>query len=271
MPESNGTLVADLGTRSRCAPARRRRVAVDDAGGLHPGYQRLVSLAAETAQLQGPMGELKHALLCGCHQSHHDPQKCISAPYPGFLLCQDSFFVANIPGLGDIKGLGNLYLQSVVDAHCSLAFAELYRLGSASAAVDILQDRVLPFYAQQGVKIERLLTDNGREYGRKFDTRYLYESFLIHEGIEHIRCDAVHSTAGNPVCAWFHGILEEEFFLPALRQNFHLRLDSLQSDLDAYLKYYNCEHACPGVRTQGRTPYRAFLDALEARQKEAVR
>jgi hypothetical protein len=268
MPDVNGMLVEDLEMLPRLRPLRRRRLGVDYTGDLHPGYQRLVSLASETEGLQGPMGELRHALLCGCHLGLHDPQQCISAPYPGFLLCQDTFFVVNIQGLGDINGRGNLYLQSVVDAHCSLAFAKLYRFGSARAAVDILQDRVLPFYAQQELKIERLLTDNGREYGHPGDARYLYESFLLREGISHVRCGAVHPAADNPVCAHFHSILEEEFLLPALRKNFYLHLESLQSDLDAYLKHYNCERACPGLRTQGRTPFRAFLDALEARRKE---
>jgi hypothetical protein len=29
--------------------------------------------------------------------------------------------------------------------------------------VDVLNDRVLPFYEEHGVEIEHLLTDNGRE------------------------------------------------------------------------------------------------------------
>jgi hypothetical protein len=258
-------LFQNLEKRAGDGHASHRGGWADYPDGLGPGYQRLFSLASGTRELQGPMGEFRHALLCGCQHSHHDPQQCIAAPYPGYLLCQDTCLVANVKGLGEIKGLGDLYLQSVVDAHSSLAFAKLYRAGSSIAAVNILQDRVLPFYAQQGVKIERMLTDDGKEYGRKFEVRDLYEAFLIHEGIEHVRGDSLPAAADNPVCAQFHGILDEEFFVPALRKHFYLHLDSLQSDLDAYLKHYNCERACPGLRTQGQTPYRAFLDALQAR------
>ena len=44
----------------------------------------------------------------------------MEAPEPGFLLCQDTYFV------GSIKGVGKIYMQSVVDAHCSLGFGKLY-------------------------------------------------------------------------------------------------------------------------------------------------
>ena len=46
-----------------------------------------------------------------------DPQQHIEAPKPGYLLCQDTYFV------GTIKGVGRIYLQRVVDANCSLASA----------------------------------------------------------------------------------------------------------------------------------------------------
>lgn len=265
MLDKSKTLVRESETHPSDALAHHRRMRVGYPGGLSLGYQRLLGLACATEELQGPMGELKHALLCGCHQRQDDSQRFIAAPYPGFLLCQDTYFAGNLKGLGEVKEPGNLFLQTVVDAHCSLAFAKLYRSGSAHAVVDILQDRVLPFYAQQRLKIERLLTDSGSEYGRRFDARYLYETFLIHEGIEHVRCDSLPAAMDNPMCTQFHRILEEEFFLPTLRKNFNLHLDTMQSNLDVFLKHYNCERACPGIRTQGRTPFRAFLDGLEAR------
>ena len=143
MPDTIGTLVEDLETHPRSAPARQRRTDAHHRDGLLPRNGRLISLTPETERLEGPMGELQLALLHGSKHSHQDPQQFLSAPYPGFLLCQDNHFVAKIEGVGDIKGLGNLFLHTVVDAHCSLAFAKLYHFGSAGSAVDILQDRVL--------------------------------------------------------------------------------------------------------------------------------
>jgi hypothetical protein len=248
--------------------AHRRRAWVAFPEGLSLGYQRLLGLAAASEKQQGPMGELRHALLCGCRKRQDDPQRYIAAAYPGFLLCQDTYSVGIVKGVGEVKGPGNLFLQSVVDAHCSLAFARLYLSDSATAAVDILRARVLPFYEQQGLKVERLLTDNSKAYGRRMD--HLYETTLAFAGIEHVRCDSLPAAGDNPFCAQFHRILGEEFFGPTLRQDFHLHLDTLQSDLDAFLKHYNCARACPGMRTQGRTPFRAFLDAVEAQRVPAM-
>jgi hypothetical protein len=39
----------------------------------------------------------------------------------------------------------------------------------------------------------------------------------------------------------------------------------LQQDLDRYLEFYNRERAHRGYRTQGRTPYQAFLEGLVLR------
>jgi hypothetical protein len=52
----------------------------------------------------------------------------VEAPYPGYLLCQDTY------SIGTIKG----YMQSVVDAHCSLGFAKLYLSKVPMTAVDVL-------------------------------------------------------------------------------------------------------------------------------------
>jgi hypothetical protein len=95
-----------------------------------------------------------------------------------FLLCQDTYFV------GTIKGVGKIYLQSVVDAHCLLAFGKLYLSKAPLAAADVLHDRVLPFYEEHGVEIEHVLTDNRHEYcGRQ--VYHPCELYLAISQIEH--------------------------------------------------------------------------------------
>ncbi|MBI4446454.1 MAG: IS481 family transposase, partial [Acidobacteria bacterium] len=39
-----------------------------------------------------------------------------------------------------------------------------------------------------------------------------------------------------------------------------------QADLDRYVEVYNRERARQGYRTQGRTPYQAFLDGVNKRE-----
>lgn len=197
-----------------------------------------------------------------------DPQACIIAPYPGYLLCQDTHFVGDLKGLGEMTGPGKVFLQVVVDAYCSMAFARLYVSNTAQTAISMLQDCVLPFYALQGLKVERVLTDNGKEYTSRLRA-HPFETFLSRPGIEHVRMDSFPAASGNLFCSQFSLILEEEFFAPTLRKVFYLSLEPLQHDLDAFLKQYNCERSCPGIRTQGRTPYRAFLDGAEEQMAQA--
>ncbi len=46
------------------------------------------------------------------------------------------------------------------------------------------------------------------------------------------------------------------------RKTLYESLDQFRADLDRYLEFYNRERAHQGYRTQGRTPYQAFLDGV---------
>jgi len=58
--------------------------------------------------------------------------------------------------------VGRVYLQAVVDTYSCFAFAKLYNAKLAITAADLVYDRVLPFYEAEGLKVEAILTDNGR-------------------------------------------------------------------------------------------------------------
>ena len=98
-------------------------------------------------------------------------ERHVESPYPGFLLCQDTFYV------GHLKGVGRLYLQAVVETYSSLAFAKLYTAKIPITAVDLLYDRVFPFYEAEGLKVQAILTDRGTEFKGKADS-HPYELFL---------------------------------------------------------------------------------------------
>lgn len=125
--------------------------------GLTLRFQRLLWLEQKTAAQEGVLTEAHLRLLRRHRGRTVDPANHVEAPTPGFLLCQDTYFV------GTIKGVGKIYLQSVIDANCSLGFGKLYLSKMPMTAVDVLHDRVLPFYEEHGVPIQHLLTDNGRE------------------------------------------------------------------------------------------------------------
>jgi transposase InsO family protein len=230
--------------------------------GLTLKIQRLLWLEQKTASEGGILTERQIRLLQKHRGRLADPEQHVEAPRPGYLLCQDTYFV------GTIKGVGRIYMQTVIDAHCSLAFGKLYLSKVPMTAVDVLHDRVLPFYEDHGVDIQHLLTDNGREFcGREL--HHPFELFLAINQIEH-RNTKIHSPETNGFCERFNRTIKEEFFSVAFRKTFYERLNQLQKDLDHYLEFYNRERSHQGYRTKGRTPYRAFLEGEEPDSQAAV-
>ncbi len=101
-------------------------------------------------------------------ESHPDE---IETEHPGYLLSQDTFYV------GYLKGVGRIYQQTVVDTHSSVTFGKVYSAKVPVTAADVLNDRVLPFFEQQGAPVLRVLTDRGTEYCGAAD-KHPYELFL---------------------------------------------------------------------------------------------
>ena len=58
---------------------------------------------------------------------------------------QDTFYV------GKLKGVGRIYQQTFVDTYTRVAFAKLYDRKTALTAADRLNDRVVPFFEEEGV------------------------------------------------------------------------------------------------------------------------
>jgi hypothetical protein len=67
--------------------------------------------------------------------------------------------------------------------------SKLYTKKTALTAADILNDRVIPFFDEQQIRIDRMLTDRGTEYCGTHD-RHEYELYLAIEDIDHTRWSA---------------------------------------------------------------------------------
>jgi len=224
--------------------------------GLLKKYDRLLWLEREAAATGGPLTERVRRLLARYERHTADPAQHVEAPYPGYLGCQDTYFV------GTIKGVGRVYAQTFVDANTSWGAAKLYLSKLPMTAVDLLHDRVLPVYEAAGISLERLLTDNGREFcGRPL--HHPFELYLAVQQIEH-RNTKIHTPKTNGFCERFNRTLKEEFFSVAYRKTLYESLQQLQEDLDGFLRFYNEERSHQGYRTQGRTPWQAFQDGLTA-------
>jgi transposase InsO family protein len=177
-------------------------------------------------------------------------ERHVESPKPGYLLCQDTFFV------GSFKGIGRVYLQAVIDTFCSLGFAKLYRSKQAVTAADMLFDKVIPFYREEKIEIEHILTDNGSEYcGRPME--HPFQIMLTVHGIKHRRTK-VATPRTNGFVERFNRTLLDEFFRGILLRKFYTSLEELQDDLDAWLHHYNHERPHLGYRNNGRTPWLSF-------------
>jgi len=66
--------------------------------------------------------------------------------------------------VGNIKGVGRIYQQTFIDSYSKVTLVKLYDRKHAITAADMLNDRVLPWFEQQGVALLRILTDRGSEF-----------------------------------------------------------------------------------------------------------
>lgn len=177
----------------------------------------------------------------------------IETEHPGYLGCQDTYYV------GNIKGVGRIYQQTFIDSYCKVAMAKLYDRKHAITAADMLNDQVLPWYEEQGIPLLRILTDRGSEYCGNRE-HHEYALYLDLEDIEHTRTKT-RSPQTNGICERFHQTIQNEFYATAFRRKLYTRLDQLQADVDVWIKSYNEERTHSGKHCFGKTPMQTLMDS----------
>jgi hypothetical protein len=86
--------------------------------------------------------------------------------------------------------VGRIYQQTFIDIYSKWAAAKSsIRLTTPITSADLLNDRVLPFFGEQGMGLIRVLTDRGTEYCGKPET-HGYQLYLAIHDIEHSRTKA---------------------------------------------------------------------------------
>ena len=167
-------------------------------------------------------------------------------------VAREQFYV------GTLKGVGRIYQQTFVDTYSKVAAAKLYTTKTPITAADLLNDRVLPMYEAHDLPLLRLLTDRGTEYCGRVE-QHDYELFLAVNDIEHTKTKANHPQT-NGICERFHKTILQEFYQVTFRKKVYTTMEELQTDLDAWIVYYNHDRTHQGKICCGRTPMATLED-----------
>lgn len=186
----------------------------------------------------------------------------IETEHPGYLLGQDTYYV------GTIKGVGRIYQQTVIDTYSRVAFAKLYDRKNALVAADVLNDQVIPWFDEEGVRVLRMLTDRGTEYSGKIE-HHEYQLYLAIEDIDHSRTKA-RSPQTNGICERFHQTMQNEFYATAFRKKIYYSIEELQEDVNKWLVEYNTTRIHSGKRCCGRTPMQTFQETKHLTQEKML-
>lgn len=220
--------------------------------------KRLEKFAAESGQV------LTESQVIALENAKEEKQAHgeIETFHPGFLFCQDTYYV------GYIKGVGKIYQQTGIDTYSNVGFAKLYSDKTAITAADFSNDNVLPFFDDEMVRLLRVLTDRGTEYSGAME-KHPYQLFLHLNDIEHSRTKAYHPQT-NGCAERLNQIIQEEFYAVAFRKTLNTSIEQMQKDLDTYMDYYNERRTNQGKRCLGRTPKQTWNDGYELYKKYVI-
>jgi transposase InsO family protein len=187
--------MTDRSSRPHHSPTRTPRPAVRKI--VHLRWKQRLGPVQIGGRLGIPASTV-HAVLLRCRLnrlSHIDritgePVRRYEHPHPGAMLHVDVTKYGNIPDgggwrfVGRLQGdrnrqttarrtgarnkvyepqLGTAFVHTVIDDHSRIAYAEIRDDEKAVTAIDVLRNAVA-WFAQRGVTVERVLSDNGSAY-----------------------------------------------------------------------------------------------------------
>lgn len=173
--------------------------------------------------------------------------------HPGSLLHIDVKKLGRIPDGGGWRahgrteevrgrGIGYDYVHTAIDDHSRLAYAEIHDDERGTTAAGFLE-RAIAFYANVGVRIERVISDNAFAYRNST----AFKNTLATHGIS--------QKFIKPHCPWTNGKVERLNRTLATEWAYSKPFTSNEERakaLPAWLDYYNLDRPHLGIR--GHTP-----------------
>lgn len=208
--------------------------------------RRLARLAAAEALSAAEGGPLTERTLREIRAIERPRVMHIGSAVVGAELFADTMYV------GKLKGVGTVWQYTMVDGACSMGFARV-RAGrkSAKSMARFLEEDVLPVYREAGIRLVRINTDGGPEFGRAFTQK------CLELGIEHHRLPP-RSPDLNASVERFQGSCLHLHYRTAFRFRYYRSAADIDADLQAFLRHYNFERPHRGYRTAGRRPAAIF-------------
>jgi transposase len=174
-----------------------------------------------------------------------EPEPHIDVDHPGELVGIDCFFVGRLHG-----AKGPVWQITAIDCYSSYAWADLVVVAGQAPSVaqtSRLARRVAAELKGAGWRLERVLTDNGNEFGRRELAKRL-PAGTLHSQIRSGRPQT------NGHVERLQRTILEECWRPAFARFLQVRLSGLRRHLTHYLHDYNFDREHHGRITNGRRP-----------------
>lgn len=210
---------------------------------LETKKSRLLALNAKLKQ-EEDWSPLEQQHLEQLHKLSPD-EPMIECLFPGDICVQDTF------DLGEVTPLGELYQHTFVDGYTQYAIAAVMTDNSSASVAQFLSEIVLPWYRDNQIKINSVLTDRGTEFSGKKGLEF--KRILTEQQIKHIQMRAYNGPVVNGIAARFQTFAYNEFFEPYLKANKVISLQQLNQYFSEWQLQYNEGESQSGRYTLGKT------------------